>query len=306
MLVGEGGRILGSVTIGGCVDAQVIEESADVLGKNAPRLLELNLGDEEAWEIGLTCGGTIEVFVEPVTLDRPDADARLLREGARPRGGGRTGRRRDPARRARQRRQAAAPRHGDAGGHARRPVPGPAVRRRGAEALTGGQVADARSLEGVRAFVEVFAPPSILLVVGAEPRVHAAGDARPGARLPHHRDRRPAALRHARALPGRRRPQDRDPVGAGPAGVRSIATTALVLVAHDYKYDLPVLRHALATPGRLHRAPGSSRRGRGHPEPAARGRRRRGGARSACACRSASTWARSRRPRSRSRSWPRS
>ena len=52
MVVGEGGRVLGSVTIGGCVDAQVIEESADVMDKNAPRLLELNLGDEEAWEIG--------------------------------------------------------------------------------------------------------------------------------------------------------------------------------------------------------------------------------------------------------------
>ena len=73
MVVGEGGRILGSVTIGGCVDAQVIEESADVLDRNAPRLLELNLGDEEAWEIGLTCGGTIEVFLEPMTLDHPDA-----------------------------------------------------------------------------------------------------------------------------------------------------------------------------------------------------------------------------------------
>src|SRR6476659_10501603 len=72
MLVGEGGRVLGSVTIGGCVDAQVIEESAAVLGKNAPRLLELDLGDEEAWEIGLTCGGTIEVFVEPLALDRAD------------------------------------------------------------------------------------------------------------------------------------------------------------------------------------------------------------------------------------------
>src|SRR5947199_4758972 len=69
MVVGEGGRILGSVTIGGCVDAQVIEESADVLGRNAPRLLELNLGDEEAWEIGLTCGGTIQVFVEPLSAD---------------------------------------------------------------------------------------------------------------------------------------------------------------------------------------------------------------------------------------------
>ncbi|MEK7385725.1 MAG: XdhC family protein, partial [candidate division NC10 bacterium] len=58
MLVGEGGAVLGSVTIGGCVDAQVIEESEDVLATMRPRLLELNLGDEEAWEIGLTCGGT--------------------------------------------------------------------------------------------------------------------------------------------------------------------------------------------------------------------------------------------------------
>src|SRR6266853_2289759 len=71
MLVGEGGRVLGSVTIGGCVDAQVIEESASVLADQTPRLLQLNLGDEEAWEIGLTCGGTIEVFVEPVDLEKP-------------------------------------------------------------------------------------------------------------------------------------------------------------------------------------------------------------------------------------------
>src|SRR2546425_9064834 len=72
MVVGEGGAILGSVTIGGCVDAQVLEQSEDVLATMRPRLLELNLGDEEAWEIGLTCGGTIEVFVEPLALDRAD------------------------------------------------------------------------------------------------------------------------------------------------------------------------------------------------------------------------------------------
>src|SRR3989338_11412811 len=83
MLVGEGGRILGSVTIGGCVDAQVIEESAAVLGRNAPRLLELNLGDEEAWEIGLTCGGTIEVFVEPVNLKEPGGQTLRLYERLR-------------------------------------------------------------------------------------------------------------------------------------------------------------------------------------------------------------------------------
>ncbi len=67
--------MLGSVTIGGCVDAQVIEEAEDVLSTMRPRLLELNLGDEEAWEIGLTCGGTIEVFVEPLALDQTDDTA---------------------------------------------------------------------------------------------------------------------------------------------------------------------------------------------------------------------------------------
>src|SRR5512145_161721 len=91
MLVDEGGGVLGSVTIGGCVDAQVIEESADVLSTMRPRLLEMNLGDEEAWEIGLTCGGTIEVFVEPVALDRADdTGARFYeRAHAHARAGGR-------------------------------------------------------------------------------------------------------------------------------------------------------------------------------------------------------------------------
>src|SRR6266536_1546384 len=83
LLVGDGGRILGSVTIGGCVDAQVIEEAASVLSAHKPRLLQLDLGDEEAWEIGLTCGGTIEVFVEPVVLDRPGDPALAFYEEAR-------------------------------------------------------------------------------------------------------------------------------------------------------------------------------------------------------------------------------
>src|SRR3989338_5420557 len=83
MLVGEGGSILGSVTIGGCVDAQVIEEAEDALRTMTPRLLEMNLGDEEAGEIGLTCGGTIEVFVEPVALDARDSAAAAVYERVR-------------------------------------------------------------------------------------------------------------------------------------------------------------------------------------------------------------------------------
>src|SRR5712692_1053835 len=67
MFVGDEGRIFGSVTIGGCVDARVLEHAAEVLSTSTPRLLELQLGDEEAWEIGLTCGGAVDVFVEPLT-----------------------------------------------------------------------------------------------------------------------------------------------------------------------------------------------------------------------------------------------
>src|SRR5438128_8648305 len=85
MLVDEGGAILGSVTIGGCVDAQVMEEAADVLHTMRPRLLEMNLGDEEAWEIGLTCGGTIEVFLEPMSGGHEADEVARLQERARAR-----------------------------------------------------------------------------------------------------------------------------------------------------------------------------------------------------------------------------
>ena len=67
MFVGDDGAIFGSVTIGGCVDARVIEHSGEVLASTEPRMLNLQLGDEEAWEIGLTCGGAVDVFVEPLT-----------------------------------------------------------------------------------------------------------------------------------------------------------------------------------------------------------------------------------------------
>src|SRR5919199_4184005 len=70
--VGEGGRIHGSVTIGGCVDARVVQEAEAVLASRAPRLISLSLGEEEAWEIGLTCGGAVDVLVEPVELDAED------------------------------------------------------------------------------------------------------------------------------------------------------------------------------------------------------------------------------------------
>jgi xanthine dehydrogenase accessory factor len=71
MFVGEGGRILGSVTIGGCVDARVIEEAEAVMTGRSAKLLAMELGDEDAWELGLTCGGTVEVLIDPLDLSSP-------------------------------------------------------------------------------------------------------------------------------------------------------------------------------------------------------------------------------------------
>src|SRR2546425_3900509 len=65
MLVGEGGSVLGSVTIGGGGGAQVIEQTEDGLGTNPPRALQLNLGGEGGGENGVTFGGPRGGFVGP-------------------------------------------------------------------------------------------------------------------------------------------------------------------------------------------------------------------------------------------------
>lgn len=57
--------MIGSVS-GGCVEGAVIEEAIAGLRDGAPRLLKFGVADDMAWEVGLTCGGSIEVFVEPL------------------------------------------------------------------------------------------------------------------------------------------------------------------------------------------------------------------------------------------------
>src|SRR5688500_9418981 len=70
MWVGEKGRILGSVTFGCCVDARVVAESEQALSSFKSRLVELKLGNEDAWEIGFSCAGDLDVLIEPVDLTR--------------------------------------------------------------------------------------------------------------------------------------------------------------------------------------------------------------------------------------------
>lgn len=79
MWVDARGGVLGTVTIGGCVDARVIDAAARVLATGTPELLALSLGDDEAWEIGLTCGGSVEVLVERVGAEPADPIATAYR-----------------------------------------------------------------------------------------------------------------------------------------------------------------------------------------------------------------------------------
>ncbi len=63
LAVDEAGAMAGSVS-GGCVEGAVVDEARAAMADGKPRLLEFNVSNEEAWEVGLACGGTIEVFVE--------------------------------------------------------------------------------------------------------------------------------------------------------------------------------------------------------------------------------------------------
>jgi xanthine dehydrogenase accessory factor len=258
MLVGEGGGILGSVTIGGCVDAQVIEEAEEVLTTMRPRLLEMNLGDEDAWEIGLTCGGTIEVFVEPVALDRADDAGARMYERARAHAG-------------RGGHAAIVTRLDEAGGKLLVLDDGTTEGSLGDAFLDERFAAEAREsiragasrtlfLEDTRAFVEVIAPPALLLVVGAG---HVA---MPLTALARTLGYRTAVLDGRPRFATRERFPDVDELRIGiPSEMMRdyplVPSTALVLVAHDYKYDLPVLKHALTTDVGYVGMLGSARRG---------------------------------------------
>ncbi len=63
--VDEDGQMVGSVS-GGCIEGAVVTEALDIMEGAAPRLLEFGVSNEEAWEVGLACGGRVEVFVEAV------------------------------------------------------------------------------------------------------------------------------------------------------------------------------------------------------------------------------------------------
>jgi xanthine/CO dehydrogenase XdhC/CoxF family maturation factor len=65
LVINDEGTFLGSVS-GGCVEGAVVTEALDIIASGQPKLLEFGVADETAFEVGLSCGGTIRVFVEKV------------------------------------------------------------------------------------------------------------------------------------------------------------------------------------------------------------------------------------------------
>jgi xanthine dehydrogenase accessory factor len=199
MYVGKSGKLLGGVTIGGCVDAQVIEASDALLEQGGRKLLSISLDDDEAWEIGLTCGGTVEVLLERANPNDPN----------------------DPV---------------------------VAEHRRAAALLEQGEPAEISTpLGDGRLFVDRLAPPTTLVIVGAGQI--AMSMTRMARELEMHTIVVDGRERYAT----RERFPDADEIRVGMPSeiVASIAPAkhvAAILVAHDYKYELPVLRHLLRSP----------------------------------------------------------
>ena len=65
LAVSASGRLAGSVS-GGCIEGAVADAARQAMASGMPQLLDFGVSDERAWEVGLSCGGTIRVFVEKV------------------------------------------------------------------------------------------------------------------------------------------------------------------------------------------------------------------------------------------------
>jgi xanthine dehydrogenase accessory factor len=78
LAVSEKGEVAGSVT-GGCVEPAVYEEAQEVLAGGPPRLVSYGIADEEAFEVGLPCGGTVHIFLSTVEHDLVEELAEAVR-----------------------------------------------------------------------------------------------------------------------------------------------------------------------------------------------------------------------------------
>jgi len=216
LFVGEGGRLVGSVSIGGCVDARVVEHGERLLREKRAQRVTVVVDDAEALELGLACGAEFDLLIEPVRLDGADPALRAYEDAL------------------------AIARDGSAAFVLTR-LDGEATRREVRREPPG-------EPSGVM-LVERIAPPETLLLVGASDV--AAALARFARTLGFRvvvidgRERYATRERFATA--------DQIRVGMPSELVRPYldAGAYLVLASHEYKYELPVLREALRSPLRF-------------------------------------------------------
>jgi len=201
LVVSESGELLGSVS-GGCVESDVALQAAEVIAEGTPRLLTYGIADEQAWSIGLPCGGEIDVFVERFDgeLNGSPGVTLTVLEGER------------------------------AG--ERRAVPLDEVERGPSRVL---------ELEGETVFADVVAPPPGLVVVGA---TDTAEELCRAAKALGWRttviDPRPALVTRERL------PSPDELVTAWPDELDADADTAVVVLTHEERLDVPALNAALA------------------------------------------------------------
>ncbi len=80
MIVDDQGAIEGSVS-GGCIEGAVIQAASEVMTSREPRMMEFSVTNDQAWEVGLSCGGRVRVLVEAITEKLPYMDQILTAVG---------------------------------------------------------------------------------------------------------------------------------------------------------------------------------------------------------------------------------
>jgi xanthine dehydrogenase accessory factor len=258
MLVGPGGEAVGSVS-GGCVEGAVYELGQEVIGTGVPVLQRYGVSDDDAFAVGLTCGGILDVFVERVSRDAfPELSGVVADiEAERPVAVATVIEHPDPARLGRRvviRPEETTPREGSLGSERADDAVADDVRGLLAagrtETLTYGPEGQRRG-EGMRVFVSSYAPPPRMLVFGAID--FAAAVARIGSFLGYRVtvcDARPVF-----ATAGRFPEADEVVVDwphrylAAEAGAGRVdARTVICVLTHDPKFDVPVLEVATRLP----------------------------------------------------------
>lgn len=80
MAVSAEGEMVGSVS-GGCVESAVVQEALEILDQDKAKLIPFGISDETAWDVGLACGGTIEVFIAPLDEKLFRRHSQAIRDG---------------------------------------------------------------------------------------------------------------------------------------------------------------------------------------------------------------------------------